>query len=101
MTISDIGPNGGSIPSHRYRRFDYLGRMDETLTVEQAAEILNVRPEHVRDRMESGDLPSLLRSDVLVYLRFARAASELAMLQMVREAEESGLYDLVDEEDCL
>ena len=73
-----------------------LTGMENALTVEEAAEILNVRPVFVQTCLDTGDLPSLYRDDVMVYQRYMVVVSELAMLRMVRDAEAHGLYRETD-----
>jgi len=63
------------------------------MTVDDAAEILNVSIEYVNQLLKEGRLPSLSEQDVATYKLIHDQEAEEALDEMVKINQENGLYD--------
>ncbi|MFE1592557.1 helix-turn-helix domain-containing protein [Nocardia sp. NPDC058705] len=112
-----LGPDGEQIPlpvevyevlvrvvgAMRKRRAVTIAPLEQYLTTQQAADLLGISRPTLVKLLEAGKLPCekpsgtrhrrLLLSDVLEYQERRRAERTDVLDQLVREAEEDGLYD--------
>lgn len=75
--------------------------MNHRLTIEEAADVLNVRPSFVAELIDAGTLrgqsaganPCLETAEVLAFRERSDAAADAALDQMTSDGEAAGLYD--------